>query len=105
MWGHLFRPAPTIMEAYSETADALNKMRREKIQNSLSQLYLNAAPEFQQQALDQGASNTAILGNQAAYAPKMSAATLQGMDLSNQSQSISNQYAPMKNQLDIQGKQ
>jgi hypothetical protein len=111
LWEDLFTGSPKGVDlgipfkAYSDTAEALNKVRGQRIANALSQIKLNYAPQMAQQAADTGAADTSIEQNKAKYAPQMSQATLQGMNLENQGRAINNKYAPFLKQLDIQSKQ
>ncbi len=103
---NLFSGQPTnVFDSYASTANSLNTLRKQKIANALNQIKLNYAPQMAKQAADQGAADVTIEQNKANYAPRMSAATLAGLNLTNQGKAIDNRYAPVIKQLEINSKQ
>lgn len=88
---NLFQGQPqTVFDKYAQTANDLNSLRKQRIANALGQIQLNYAPQMAQQEADTGAAKTSIAQNQAAYAPKMSAAQLSGINLLNQGRQLQN---------------
>lgn len=84
MWANLFTQQPqTVFGAYAQTANDLDVLRSNQIKNALSQIKLNSAPQLAQEDLAQQAAKTAVLQNQANYAPQLSALTLQQKQIQN----------------------
>lgn len=104
-WGTMFGGRPSSIldsyDAYNNSAKNLAGARNAKIIAALNQVKLNYAPQLAQQSVAKGAADVSIEQNQANYAPRMSAATLAGMNLTNQGKAIDNRYSPMIKQLEI----
>lgn len=95
MWSNLFRPAPTVFDAYAQTSNALNTLRQNQIKNAMSQINLNAAPQLMNQALQQGAAKTSVMQNTAQYAPQLSALDVQQKQILNAMNSQKFQEQPI----------
>jgi len=104
-WGAMFGGRPSSIldsfDAYNNSAKNLAAARNAKIIAALNQVKLNYAPRMAQQDFQKGAADVSIEQNKANYAPRMSAATLAGLNLTNQGKAIDNRYAPMIKQLEI----
>jgi len=115
LWSNLFTAAPTVFDAYNNTASALGKMRAQALTNALSQVKLKYAEPEAQQSLSQAIANTGILQNTLKYAPQMSQADLaakyaqirnsglvaQGMRIDNAMKSENFKYLPDKLKLGL----
>ena len=74
---NLFTGQPTtIVDAYANTASALNNLRKQRIANALSQIQLQYAPQMEQSAASKAAAEALTAQNTAKYAPQMSLADL-----------------------------
>jgi hypothetical protein len=105
-WSTMFGGKPrNVLDEYSDSSKALAEARNAKMIAGLNQIKLQYAPQMAQQSADKGAADVSIEQNKATYAPRMSAATLAGMNLTNQGKAIDNRYAPMIKQLEIHSKQ
>jgi hypothetical protein len=69
LWSNLFTQAPTVFEAYNDTASAVGKMRAQSLINGLNQVKLKYAEPEAQQSLSQAIANTGILQTQNKFEP------------------------------------